>query len=81
MQTQTRIRWRSPDVDTLHAIVDGQIAGMLTRQANGQWTLTDSTLKRYPGLYGIGPRALSTWRVKLAGIIRARREFDERTAA
>ena len=56
---QTRIRWRADGVNTLHAVVDGQIAG----------TLTGSTLKRYPGLYGIGPRAL------------ARREFDGRPAA
>ena len=75
MTTQIRIRWiGDPNAGPLHATVDGQIAGTPTRQTSGQWTTTPDTLKRYPGPYGIGPRALSTWRAKLAGIIRARIE-------
>ena len=75
MTTQIRIRWiGDPNAGPLHTTVDGQIAGTPTRQTSGQWTTTPDTLKRYPGPYGIGPRALSTWRAKLAGIIRARIE-------
>ena len=75
MTTQIRIRWiGDPNAGPLHATVDGQIAGTPTRQTSGQWTTTPDTLKRYPGPYGIGPHALSTWRAKLAGIIRARIE-------
>ena len=78
MTTQIRIRWiGDPNAGPLHATVDGQIAGTPTRQTSGQWTTTPDTLKRYPGPYGIGPRALSTWRAKLAGIIRARIEATE----
>ena len=67
MTTKTRIHWRAPDASTLHAIVDGQVAGTLVRGAvqADKWTVTTDTLARYPGLYGTGPRALSTWRARL----------------
>ena len=74
MTTDTRparVQWRAPSEDLCHAIVNGSIAGTLRRAYLNQWTLDESTLARYPVLYGIGPRALSTWRAKLAATIRA----------
>ena len=66
-----RLRWQGNAEDgPLHAIVNGHVAGSLTRCYLDQWTLTEETVARYPSLYGIGPRALSTWRAKLARAIR-----------
>ena len=72
MTTKPRIHWRAPDADTLHAIVDGKVAGTLARNVvqAGKWTVTPDTLDRYPGLYGVGPRALSTWRARLRDAIK-----------
>lgn len=66
-----RVRWKGDSTNgPLHAIVNGEIAGTLTRFQRDRWTLTEDTIARYPVLYGIGPRALSTWRAKLALTIR-----------
>ena len=66
------MRWHGDTTDgPLHAIVNGAVAGTLIRYTHGPgWTLSPETLRRFPTLYGIGPRALSTWRAKLAGMIR-----------
>ena len=75
MTTDTRpvrIRWKGSATDgPLHATIDGQIAGTLNRAYLDQWTLDDATIARYPVLFGIGPRALSTWRAKLGATVRA----------
>ncbi len=67
-----RVRWHGDTTDgPLHATVNGAVAGTLIRYTHGPgWTLSPDTLRRFPTLYGIGPRALSTWRAKLAGMIR-----------
>ena len=75
MTTDTRpvrLRWQGDTTDgPLHATVHGEIAGTLIRRKHlPGWTLSPETLQRYPMLYGIGPRSLSTWRAKLASMIR-----------
>ena len=80
MQQKIRIRWRAPDTDTLHAIVDGQITGTIIRHHASGWIITPDTLKRYPPLFGVGNRALSTWRAKLGEAIRIHRAIFGRPA-
>ena len=61
MATDTRpvrIRWKGSATNgPLHAIVNGAVAGTLTRSYLDKWTLSEDTIARYPVLYGIGPRA------------------------
>ena len=56
----------------------GYFGKVAARCYPNQWVLADATLDRYPSLYGIGPRALSTWRAKLARAIRDQPPITQR---
>ena len=71
------IRWRQRG-HCVDAMVDGKTAGTLQQWPDGNWILSDRTLAMYPTLYGIGPRALSTWQQKLGAMIR---QHQPRTGA